>query len=118
MMAALAFLQGALAFLMSPIGRLIGVGVISLSVGLWQGWSIRDKLCDRAELRSQLAAQQRDLGIQKAATEFAKRQAAALERTAGDLQQKVEAYEAERDKVKGDRCRLTGDDVKRLRNIR
>lgn len=107
-------------FFNSPLGRIVGAGLIAAAIygtGYLRGSNKAETRCQEAAVRAELAAAQRDLAIQRAAAEFARKKADELSKAKDDLDQKVSEYEADLQK-QGHRCPLSADDVKRLRNIR
>lgn len=74
------------------------------------------KACKANDIAMQLKAAERDAAIQKDAAAFARQQAADIASENVELAKKVSDYEAAL-KLGGVSCRLTPDDVKRLRDI-
>jgi len=65
----------------------------------------------------QLRAAQRDIKVATDTAALAKKQADELTKSNDDLNRKVSDYESVIAKRSGPGCRLTGDDIKRLRGI-
>jgi cobalamin biosynthesis protein CbiD len=109
----------AVAFLLSPIGRLIGIGALALAVagGIWKsGYNYASRACEAAALRAELAAAQQDLNAEREAAARAK---AAID----DLSKQKESDDAAISQLQVElskrpvaaQCRLDGDDARRLR---
>jgi hypothetical protein len=107
------------AWMFGPVGRYVTIGVVAFTVGFTGGWRTESKLCNAANMRAQIAALKRDLAIQRDTAQVAQSQAQELQRQSDDLNRRVDQYEAERAKAfNGAACRLSPDDVRRLRDIR
>lgn len=94
-------------------------GIAIFIAGDIRGTRRANEHCREADVAAQLAATQRDLGIKAVTAEFVQNQADKLAAENDELKKKVDQYEADRAKTAIDkRCRLTIDDLKRLRDIR
>jgi hypothetical protein len=73
--------------------------------------------CRAADIAMQLAAAKRDASIQADTAKLAQQQADELTKVNANLTRKVSDYEASLKSRPGPGCPLTGDDVRRLRDI-
>ncbi|MCC6315357.1 MAG: hypothetical protein IT337_15240 [Thermomicrobiales bacterium] len=112
-------IAGAAAFLLSPVGRIVGIGVLAAVVagGIWKaGYNYASRACQAAALRADLAAARQDL-------DAARRAEAAARAAADDLEKQKEADDEARRRLEaeiakrpeGARCGLSHDDAERLR---
>jgi len=90
---------------------------IAWVVGDIHGHRNADAKCRAADIAMQLKAAQRDTAIAADTAALAQQQAADLAKVNDDLNRKVADYETVIAKRGGPGCHLTGDDVRRLRNI-
>lgn len=95
---------------------IIAGGYALVLLGDWRGSTRAAAECHEAELRSEIASKQRDLDAAKATAADAKKRADDLDAHASDLDMKVADY-AEKLAARP-ACVLSGDDLRRLRNIR
>lgn len=105
--------SGLFAVLRSSVGRAVLIGAVAVSVGAWQGWSLRARLDETAALRATVAKLEREARAwTDAAIEDQKRANDDLaDRLA--LQEKIDALEAR--PSPGD-C-LPDDAARRLRDL-
>lgn len=110
-----------IAFLLSPVARWLAGALAILALGWFiyaKGYSAAEEKCDAASLRAQIATLERDLRIAKSAAADAERRAAVLDETLKANQDQINDYEAELAKRPDPQCGLTGDDVRRLQNLK
>lgn len=108
-----------LGFLGTPLGKVAAVAVVAAGIygtGYLRGYSKADRACESEALRARIAAMERDADIARNAERAAKVHAADLDRMASDLLERVTSYEhALASRPEDDVCRLTDDDIGRLR---
>jgi hypothetical protein len=109
------FLAGGYSILTSRIG----LAALALIAGLYIGYTKADRAADIAALQAQNATLKIDLTVARHAEALADRQLVSLETLSKINEEKIDALEANLAQRKDrDACRLSDDDVKRLRNIR
>ncbi|MGP9819161.1 hypothetical protein ACTZWW_04020 [Salinarimonas sp. NSM] len=97
----------------------LGLIVIAAALGWWWGASSAREACEADRLREVIAAMQADVVAAREAERRAARQAEQLAAEAASNQERVDALTADLASLpEGDRCRASGDDVRRLRDIR
>lgn len=97
----------------------LGLVVIAALAGWWWGWSGAREACEADALRAQIAAMRADVVAAREAERRAARQAEQLAAEAATNQERVDALTADLASLPdGDGCRASGDDVRRLRDIR
>lgn len=119
------FIPGFLPLAISVLGAilrckpcLIALAIIAAFItGDIRGHRLSDAKCKAADIAMQLKAAQRDASIAADTAKLAKQQADELSKANDDLNRKVTDYETVIAKRGGPGCPLTGDDVRRLRNI-
>ena len=105
-------------FLIGPAARLLaGVAATALlaAVIYLAGYHAAQRACQAAQLRAELATARAVLRIAREANDRADQLAAAAEREADELQQKVDDYAKAR--IKNPACRMSPADAKRLRAL-
>lgn len=113
-----AAVAGAAAFIGSCRVCLIALAVLALATAAeLHGRHIANQNCRADKLQAEVAAAQRDRDIADAAARDAQAAERKLAEQSADLQKKVESYEKTLADV-GRVCRLTDDDIKRLRELR
>ncbi|MFA5897922.1 MAG: hypothetical protein WC829_02295 [Hyphomicrobium sp.] len=118
-LAAAPWLGTAAAFVRSPLGKVLGIGVLSVSLlgyGYMKGAENAAAKCDAAALRVRIETLERDLSIAKAAELQAVAQEAAAEARQTTLNERLSSYESDLGATPP-ACLLTDDDVERLRNL-
>lgn len=114
----LTMLQGAWAFLTSPVGRYVGYGLIALAVygaGFLRGEQRADLRCQTSQLQAEADAKQRDLDAAADASDDDDRLYKQIEANAKTDKEKIRAYQSELAHRKNDTCVINADDVRRLR---
>ena len=109
------------AILSTAVGRWTAIGLVGIALygaGVVRGRLSGASACDAAALRTELSAARRALAISQSAALDAERRAAALAMEDSANADQIRAYQAELAKRPDAARALTGDDVRRLRNIR
>ena len=107
-----------LSFLATPLGRVLGAGVIGLGLlgyGYVKGGADARARCDADALRSQIVALERDLDIARAAAANEERLRTAAAEREKTLQERLMDYVEATDAP--DVCAFTDTDVERLRQL-
>jgi hypothetical protein len=108
------------AILSTSAGRYAAMALIALA--LYCAGTVRGRLAGEsaheiAVAQGKAATAQADLAINTAAALAAEREAAAIAATEATYADQIKAYAADVAKRPNSACALTGDDVRRLRNI-
>jgi hypothetical protein len=110
-----------ISFLFSRAGAYLIGGIIAAAIigGIWKaGYNYRDRLCNVAALQADIAALQRDLNAARSAAKDAEEKNQTLESESATQQKVVREYQEIIAKNPSAACRLTDDDLARLRDIR
>jgi hypothetical protein len=97
------------------IRAILIAALIASASGFAGGFWVRDKFCDAAKVRAELAILKADLEAATKAADDATRLAKDLDTQAANERKKVKDYERVLASRKAAACRLTDDDVRRLR---
>jgi hypothetical protein len=114
-------IAGVIGFFTSRIGLYaIGALVATFVVGgIWKaGYNYRDAKCNIAVLQADIAALKRDLNAAKSAATDAEAKSKTLETETATQQKVIREYQDIIGKNPNASCRLTDDDLTRLRDIR
>lgn len=112
-------MSGLLALTSNPVARLLAAALAGFLVcaGIYTaGYRAAATGCRAEQYKTERDAARRDLAIAEKSNEDAERLASESDKLAAALQTKVESYARGLKKKNG--CDLTGDDIKRLRDIR
>lgn len=117
-LAAIPVIGPALAFLASPLGRLVGIGLIvgaAYGAGVWKGHSVATARCRAEALQSQLDAAQTDVRAAQDAAAAAERAREEIEKAWADDKMRIAEYEQQLRKRPDPACVLSDDDLRWLR---
>lgn len=111
-------IAAAASFLFSPLGRIVGIGLVVLFVagGIWKsGYNYASRKCEAAALHAKLEAARIDKEAAEAAAAEAEKARAESDKIAAEERKKVDEYADELRKRPMGGCALGDDDLKRLR---
>lgn len=117
----IAFLGPVLSFFLSPIGRIVGIGLIvaaAYGAGVWKGHSIATGKCNAAALLSKIDAMNTDLDAATKAADEAEKARSDLAAISADDKLRIEEYETQLRKRPDAACTLGDDDIRWLRDGR
>lgn len=117
-LAAIPVIGPALAFLTSPLGRIVGVGLIvgaTYGAGAWKGHAVATAKCRAAALQSQLDAAQTDVKAARDAAAAAEQAREDIEKASADDKVRIAQYEDQLRKRPAASCALGDDDLRWLR---